>query len=411
MTRRGLALVALAAVLVVAGCQAPVAGPADGGPAPDGGPAGADRQPANVTVVNGTLAVDPGLVFARVQTVAGTNVTPPERIRVFGNESDYGNASLGGGGLPPFQEAVGLETGPVPNASDVGLQFAGQTSALGTVVVYAGPNATTDDVRLVVAHEFVHYVQFKQGRSAQLRQRVDTSTTDGSYVVRSLLEGPAVYTTDAYLERYTDNGTQNSPVYRAIAEALPPGHVGRYGNSQYVEGFEYVASRVDDPADIPRVYESPPTTSEQVIHNLTADEEPPVALDAAVEPAGGWREVGTDRLGEAFVRTTLAVGVTQERADRAAAGWGNDRLYVYRTPGQRTASYAWTFAWDDAGEAAEFERALRAYLDARGERRAGQWAIDDGLSARVLAPSERSTVLLLGNDSFVAGTDATVTVG
>ena len=411
MTRRALGVLALAAVLVVAGCQAPVAGTADSGPATDSGPGGPDRQPANVTVVNGTLAVDPGLVFARVQTVAGTNVTPPERIRAFDDESDYGNASLGSGGLPPFQEAVGLKTGPVSNASALQRQFAGQTSALGTVVVYTGPTATADDTRLVVAHEFVHYIQFTQGRSAQLRQQVDTGTTDGSYVVRSLLEGPAVYTTDAYLERYTDNGTRNSPVYRAIAEALPPGHVGRYGNSQYVEGTEYVTSRVDVPADLPEVYEAPPTTSEQVIHNRTPDEEPAVALEAFVEPAQGWQEAGTDRLGEAFVRTTLAVGVPQPRADRAAAGWGNDRLYVHRAPGQRNASYAWTFAWDDADEGAEFERALRAYLDARGERREGRWVLDAGLTARVLTPSERSTVLLLGNESFVAGTDASLTVG
>ncbi len=411
MTRRPVESVAVAVVLLVAGCGAPVATPTDSGPGPDDVPGGTDRQPANVTVQNGTLAVDPGLVFARVQTVAGTNVTPPERVRAFGNETDYGNASLGGSGLPPFQEAVGLQTGPLENASDLQLQFAGQTSALGTVVVYAGPNATTDDVRTVVTHEFVHYIQFKQGRSAQLRQQVETGTTDGGYVVRSLLEGPAVYTTDAYLERYTDNGTRNSPVYRAIEGALPEGHVGRYGNSQYVEGFEYISSRIDDPATLPQVYRSPPITSEQVIHNLSADEEPPMPLEASVAPAEGWQEVGTDRLGEAFVRTTLAVGVPQARAARAAAGWGNDRLYVYRGADRPDASYAWAFTWDDADEAAEFERALREYLDTRGERRDSLWSVDDDLTARVLTPSERSTVLLLGTESFVAETAANVTAG
>ena len=411
MTRRALAVVAVATVLAVAGCQAPMAGSANGGPEPGDRPDGAARQPANVTVLNGTLAADPGLVFARVQTVAGTDVPPPDQVRAFDSESDYSNASLGGGGLPPFQEAVGLRTGPVSNVSDLQLGFAGRTSALGTVAVYTGPNATTDDARLVVAHELVHYIQFQQGRSTQLSQQVDPGTTDGSYVVRSLVEGPAVYTTDTYLRRYTDNGTRNAPTYRAIEAALPAGHVGRYGNSQYIEGFEYVASRVEDPANLSRVYRSPPTTSEQVIHNHTPDEEPPVALETAVTPAEGWQEAGTDRLGEAFVRTTLAVGVPQARADRAAAGWGNDRLSVYRAPGQESAGYVWSFAWDDAGEAAEFERALRDYLDARGERRDGGWELDGGLTARVLDPSERSTVLLLGTEPFVAGTDASVTAG
>ena len=252
MTRRVLAAAALAAVLAVAGCQAPIAGAADRGSTPTDRPGNTDRQPANITVVDGALAVDPGLVFARVQTVAGTDVPPPERVRAFDNESDYGNASLGGGGLSPFQEAVGLRTGPAPSGDGLQLQFAGQTSALGTVAVYTGPNTTTDDARLVVAHELVHYIQFQQGRSTQLSQQVDTSTTDGSYVVRSLVEGPAVYTTDTYLRRYTDNGTRNSPTYRAIEATLPAGHVGRYGNSQYIEGFEYVTSRVDDRAGHPQ---------------------------------------------------------------------------------------------------------------------------------------------------------------
>ncbi len=411
MTRRVLAAAALAAVLAVAGCQAPIAGAADRGSTPTDRPGNTDRQPANITVVDGALAVDPGLVFARVQTVAGTDVPPPERVRAFDNESDYGNASLGGGGLSPFQEAVGLRTGPAPSGDGLQLQFAGQTSALGTVAVYTGPNTTTDDARLVVAHELVHYIQFQQGRSTQLSQQVDTSTTDGSYVVRSLVEGPAVYTTDTYLRRYTDNGTRNSPTYRAIEATLPAGHVGRYGNSQYIEGFEYVTSRVDDPANLSRVYRSPPTTSEQVIHNRTPDEAPPVALDVSITPAEGWQEVGTDRLGEAFVRTTLAVGVQQARADRAAAGWGNDRLTVYRAPGRENAGYAWSFAWDDAGEAAEFERALRDYLDARGERQDGRWALGDGLTARVIEGSDRSTVLVLGTEPFVAGTDASATAG
>ena len=401
MSRRALGTVALAGLLLLAGCQAPIAGGEAAGP--DG--------PANITVQNGTLAVDPGLVFSRVQTVAGTNVTPPRQIQAFDSAEAYGNNSIGRGGLPPFQAAVGLKSGPIENASDLGLQFAGQTSALGTVLVYTSPSATLDDVRLVVAHEFVHYIQFREGRSTAVRRQVEAGTTDGAYVVRSMLEGPAVYTTDAYMRRYTDNGTLNSPVYDAIDAALPRGHVARYGNSQYVEGFEYVASRVDDPADIPAIYADPPTTSEQVIHNLSAGEEPPVPLETSATPAGDWRAVGTDRLGEAFVRTTLAVGVVQQRADEAAAGWGNDRLTIYRAPGQANASYAWAFAWDDASEAAEFEAALRDYLDARGERQEGRWALEGGLSARVLTPSERSTVLLLGEEPFVGGTGVNVTVG
>jgi hypothetical protein len=395
MDRRALAAVGLGLLLLTAGCQAPTA----------------PREPANITVENGTLAVDPGVVFADLQTVTGTNVVPPEQMTVYDSLEELRNGSAGGVGLPPFQRAVGLRTERVLNESEARRQFNGAASSLGTIIIYPGLNSTLDEQRLVVAHEFVHYIQFRTDRLSQLQGAVDASTTDGRYVVRAMLEGPAVYTTDAYLARFTANGTRNAPLYDSIAARYPDGHVARYGNSQYVEGHEYVASRVTDPTELPAVYAAPPNTSEQVIHNLSRTEEPPLALEASVSAPEGWQRAGTDRLGEAFVRTALAVGVSQDRASRAAAGWGNDRLLIYRTAERANASYAWTFAWDDRANATEFEAALEGYLDARGTRSGDRWNLDGGLTARVVSPSPRTTALLLGAEPFVGEASVRVAAG
>jgi hypothetical protein len=51
-----------------------------------------------------------------------------------------------------------------------------------------------------------------------------------------------------------------------------------------------------------------------------------------------------------------AMGVSQEDADSAAAGWGGDRLSVAQGPGEQWAM-AWRIGWDTSAEADQFQEA------------------------------------------------------
>lgn len=399
MSRRTVAVVAAAALVVLAGCGAPLGGSeSEATPTPTasgGGDAGTNEGGNGIAVRNGSLPVDPDRAFRRTQAVLGSDVEPPAAV-VVADDPENGTAEP-----PPFWSAMGVEprapSEPVPTAES------GYTTPLGAVVLSPGESANASRVEWLLIHEFVHYVQFREERATALRSRLP-ATTDGAFVTRAVTEGVAVSAADAAAER-REGGRRGSGRYPALRDAYPAGSYQRYVLAQYVAGHAYVADRFRDPAAASAVYERPPTTGEQVLHGLAPGEEPPRELRVAVRTDGtGFSPAGRDTMGEPFVRTALANGVDESRAASAAAGWGNDSRVVFRDGD--AVGYAWALRWDDAENASEFRPAAVQYL-------AGQESVD---AFRVESVGEETVVLLLGDRSFVraasvGGTSGNVTVG
>lgn len=71
---------------------------------------------------------------------------------------------------------------------------------------------------------------------------------------------------------------------------------------------------------------------------------------------GGHKRL-TDRSGphgELFLRIVLGGEMSESRAARAAAGWGNDRFITLRTlEGAR--AFVWIIRWNSSADAAQFE--------------------------------------------------------
>jgi hypothetical protein len=356
----------------------------------------------NVEVRNGSLPVDANLVYGRVVGLLETDPRPPESLEVRADPpaSTVANGTGGTRVVPPFWAELGVTVTPGGGLDRASLEN-GVTTTAGEITIFTGDNES-DAVHYVLAHELVHYVQFESGQAADLSARVAGFSTDGQFVLRSVLEGVAVYTTDSYVDRYLDAEETNSDLYRRVAERLPQGGLRQYGNSQYVFGARYVAERFASPTEAVAVYRSPPTTSEQVIHGYAPGEEPIRNLTVRVEE-DGWRDVATDRLGEAFLRVALRNGLDGPTADRVAAGWGNDTLRIFRPDdGADGRSYAWAIRWDDAANATEFVEGFESYLDARGDRTGDAWRLDDDL-ATVRRAGPDATVVLLGDERFVRG--------
>jgi len=455
---RGLRVVAVVVVLLIAGCQAPVIGPdatetdlldstqtdtdaeTTGSITDETTPTSTDvaeteaekttteqrgtatpkatetteaPPPSNETDGTNSIAVEGGnltlsadRVFADVRDVMAADVTPPRQVTVFENMSEL-RATLGGGAVrvPRFYELLGLEPGVGLNGTEFERMENGLTFDRGFIYIVKSPDGDPASTEWVLAHEFGHYVNLRLDRVTTLQSNLGR-TTDESYVVRAVREGATVLATDAYLAQHGNRTEPTAPLYDRLLAAVSPGEIDRYGFSQYVFGHRYVADRIDDPADLDSVFENPPRTSEQVIHGYAPDAEPPAELNVTVNASGAWRSGGSDRLGEAFVRYALENGVTPERAAEAAAGWGTDRLYYLRPTTGGESSYAWTFRWDDAANATEFERALRNFLDERGDRLEKGWSLGNA-TATLHSPTDRTTVLLLGNESLVDNTAVT----
>lgn len=423
MSRRPRSLaVAFALAVVLAGCSAPVAQPST--PAGDGTPTvqpgtdgSADRgENRRINVTEGSLTVDPNRVFDRVQRLQGTNVSRPAVVRVFNTAEGFRNQSsdVGAGPNRDFYVLAGMDDTAVNLSASVTRQRNGYVTGLGTIVLYVGENTTRVDELLLSAHEFVHYVQLETGRQERLVGTLDGATlTDRRYVLRAMIEGDAVVTTDAYLDRYANTTATNSEWYTEIQSSLPAGHVARYENGKYVHGTEYMDRRSERPADLPAVYGNPPGTSEQLLHDLPPGSEPPVALSVTVETGDAWVASGSDRMGEAFVRTALERAVGEEGAVAAADGWGNDTVRFLRpADGDGQTGYVWVLRWDDAANQSEFHSAYRQSLDQRGTATGGVWRLNDSdASATLTAPTDRTSVVVFGSASLVGNVSVTGQAG
>ncbi len=387
--------IALAAAILVAGCTAPI----HDRQAPGG-------DPDAIAVEGAGLPVDPGGVFERVTDITGANATPPDSIRVV-TPGDRRNASGSDPGFDPapaFFEVMGVDSEGGLNESEAAALENGRTNlGTGAITMYTGANDSRT-IHYVLAHEFVHYVQAARDRLVTLRGALD-STTDAQFVVGSLLEGAAVYTTDAYIREHIGGNTTNSELYFDVREQLGAGSYPAYANSRYIAGWRYLEARDPGHDAVGSVYENPPRTGEQLIHGLEPSSEPPRNLSVSAD-TGAYRRIGTDRLGEGFLRIALRNGLDRERANRAAAGWGNDSLRTYRAEG--ATAYAWALRFDDAGNRTEFASALDDSLGARGSPEDGVRAVD-GTAFDLRTVGDESAVVLVGTEPFVRNTTVTGT--
>lgn len=368
------------------------------------GAAGPDLvDDVDIAVDGGPLSVDPDVVFARVQRMLGSNVTPPERI-------------------------------VVRNISAAG--WVGHDGR--TVVIHPAVGADRHTAEVILAHEFAHVVQ-------QRRYRFRVQSGDESFAVGSVNEGAAVYVSQRYEERYLTREPVDCPQHWTG----PPGQ--RYFDGLYVVGCSYVEDRIDSPREIPTLYENLPNTSEQVLHNLSRDVEPPKRLSTIVVDGGDgsavradaeepdrWRASERERVGEITLRLTLGAALPERTAVAASSGWGNDRLVTFTT-GEATAGgvdiddeastadaagrtgFAWVIRWDDARNTSEFRHAFAEYVREyeRGGAAAGPPAdrVPDRQFAelvwrqqevqfRLTRVGEETTVVFAGSSEFVRGANA-----
>lgn len=427
--RSTMALIVLAVALTISGCQAPgtspeAASPTEPTPAEDLPSNETDQnsttggsedpfpisEPANVTVEGGDLRTDPGLVYSRVATLLETESPEPTSVRAYNSTEGFGDSIPSGGfgaGQSRFFDVIGFESGAVENETFIDDVGNGYTLGSGSIAVFVRETATRDEEAMLLAHELAHYIQFQNDRQSQLTEEIDSQTVDGQYVVRSLMEGTAVFTTDEYLDRFGENRTRNSPYYDDDQATYTPGHLRRWANSQYQIGADYVTQRLDSPSEVGAIYENPPTRSRELL-----DPDAPPRPELSVSNTLARSEISTNRLGAAFLRYALESHIEVDRAESVATELGADSLHQFRSDSDTFGNYAWATRWDSAADADAFEVAFGEYLDARGNASADGWTLDDvDLTVQLRRPTPETVVAVFGSDSFVTRTTANGTDG
>lgn len=396
-----LATAGLALLVVLAGCSGAIAPPGAGSSDDPG--TSTTGEPESIRVVNGSLPFDHEALFAEVREMLAVEAAPPESIRVQ-RDADMG---IQREPMPHFYRIVGIERPAGSSRSATALGYVNGPSA-----VYVNEKLVEHDsqLRLTLAHEYVHVVQGRTDAFDRLRANVpEANTTDGTVVRRSVLEGGAVMVETRYWNRTDGDGT--SP-----AAGMRRSYEGTSGAKQWVfapyhYGYRYVTVHANSTTEIEALYDSPPRTSEELIHGLPGGAEPLPPLSVDVERSE-WAIEDTDRTGELFVRIALDTELSADTAADAAAGWGTDTRVALANGEEK--AYVWALRWDDPANATEFQSAFREYVDARATADGDVWT-DDETAFRIDRVDDETVVILLGNESFVRtadvdGSDATVTV-
>src|SRR6185503_10661088 len=227
------------------------------------------------------------------------------------------------------------------------------------------------------SHEFTHQLQDQSFDLDNLG--ADTANqSDRALAQLALIEGDAVsvqnrWTTEnltpeemgqlltASLDPKALEALQRAPAYLRETSLFP-----------YLSGNPFVETLIAGGGyqAVNDAFGSPPISTEQVLHpEKYAQREGPrvVKIPTLFSPGlpAGWKAVGQDTLGEFILRLWLTQGgVAFAQAAAAAAGWGGDRLELYRSPGGTTVLLA--TEWDELLDASEFAAAAKLALPALG---------------------------------------------
>lgn len=352
----------------------------------------------NRAEANDSLSVEPESVFERVEDIRGRSVDDDVSVVVVPEDELTAPAPD-----RPFDDALGLGyDSPTTTVS-------GTTNETHMILGRHHVEAHGPDRREVtVAHEYVHVLQIEHGwPSAPDHYSVpDRGSRESQLLGGALMEGEAAYVAEAYSRQHAPNGSEAAYQRRGYEENEG---AKKLAFAPYHFGYRYFDACYDSAAELDELYETPPQTTEELLHRLEPGSAPVRSLSVTVD-ADEWHVTERQMMGELYTRVALATELDEERAAAGADGWGVDRRLEF----EDGAGYAWVLRWDDPANATEFADAFEEYLDSRGERTDEGWR-DGGTAYDIERVDDETVVVFLGEPSFVTdassdGTSADVTI-
>lgn len=224
------------------------------------------------------------------------------------------------------------------------------------------------------AHEFTHQLQDQHVDLEALGIDVKDQS-DRSLARLALVEGDATSVQTTWMTANLDSKELGQVLAAALDPAAlaalqrAPRYLRETSLFPYQDGLGFVTRLLANGgyAAVDAAFADPPDSTEQVLHpdKYLVREAPivvtlPKVLFDAVGP--GWNEAVQDTLGELLLRIWLNEGgVSSAQARTATAGWGGDRLALFRGPGGAL-SVAMHSEWDTAVDADEFALAATSAL-------------------------------------------------
>lgn len=355
-----------------------------------------ERQVEQLRGLQATRPVVPRLIDEaglRAYVASSLAETPPARL-------DASDALLRALGLLPDGASLGELFGDLFTTQIAGF-YDPETKALNVVTRQGGLGPVE---KVTFAHEFTHALQdqhFPTFRADEFEGaasgiiRAPDGQSDRSLATLALVEGDPTLVMTLWAQQHLQPSelaellAASSDPQTAKVLAAMPAILRDTLLFPYTAGLGFVLGRqlAGGWAAVDRLYANPPTSTEQVLHPEKYGVDEPVTVTL---PAGlarglgeGWALVQEDTLGELQLRSWLqaagsspgaagsspgAAGsspgagpTSSTTAQAAAAGWGGDRIALFRAPNGAWALVLRT-AWDTAADADEFARAAPGRL-------------------------------------------------
>lgn len=370
-----------------------------------------------VQVRGACLGFDANQVYLRILNMTGSDVDKGPSVRALSPEdtNPYTFEQFGFSN-DSFQAVMGIAPNGTPNVYVAGYASP-QTNPDGTVevnVVMRYINASggegraqgPDEAEVTIAHEFLHSVQFYEGSQDRLAANLTSENVNIDNVETSLVEGSAVYFESKYQQIYMGREAASRSV-SAWANSSP---FSMYQLGPYVMGERYTTFRVNSTREFQELYNNPAISMEQIMHNYMPDEERPLNLTVERGQDSVWNHYSTSTKGELFLRSSLRAGVSGPRAAAGAEGWGTDQVMVFQNQSYGSDykyGYAWTLRFDNASEQEEFSTIFQDWLESRGPLTDGVYEMDEEHTYRMIEISDETVVVLAGHRQFTTQTVAT----
>lgn len=316
----------------------------------------------------------------RLRTLLSVETIEPSVTRKFGLSDSVDSGPLG---LP---EAVTRSLGVATEAG--GTPSGRVDSNNGTISLLRG---MFEPARLEYNLAYLHsrLLVDRLGWSDALATH-ENGTVDQRLVAVGLRRGGAAFAADAYAEQYGLSVDSSVREWGFGWLASP-----RFARAAIAAGEAYARSTAGSPSELRRVYVEPPNTTEQLLHGFPPGSETPRPLDVTVTGDSEWAQTATERFGELGIRTVLSSRLDADVADRAARGWGNDRLLAFEDGA--AAGVVWATTWDQVSYAEQFAAAFDAYAAAG----------DPPQATAIERPGSKTVVVAAGHPSFVDGVTVT----
>jgi hypothetical protein len=403
-------LVALAFVVVLAGCAAPIADDT-GGKIGEVEGVSHDDQLA-ISVEDGLNETEQEQLarraMARIEVIRGLDYDQTVGIEVI-NRSEYrANGPSFGDSDPDWTNqrwealfVAGEDQNVVDvfdDASAAGVQgYYRPSEERLTVVSDSGIDTET------LVHELVHALQHQQFGLSD-----PSETQDSELGYTSVLEGEAELVTERYFDRcgvsweciQTDSeGGETTDV---------PLGLRLYINQPYTQGQEFVAELRDsgDWDAVDALHERPPNSSEQVIHPERYPDETPVDVTVPDRSSEEWERLDppTDTLGETSVYAmflhngVITVDDATSYDHSFSEGWAGDTLVPYQSDAGES-GYVWETRWDSQEDADQFRFAYEEVLTEHDaiERGGGRFVVPDGSFADAIRVTQEGTTVRIVN--------------